>query len=276
MRFLLLSLVMCGVLGSAFGRPTLSYSAPNEPGLLLLTPDSAQFMKELEPFVAGSPKRLLDDVLPYTVIVKNATNRHIAGLMVLYYLRNSQGEPIYHSFYLGSLVRQPARMMGPGQARLICPVPFFYNAVNKGRGAHPALSTEAMIEQARLRLGEYTNQPEVHVSLDAVVFEDGEIVGADKSNTMSTLNAYIRAEKDLRVDIVTRDAAQIKVYLEELLRRPDKPSSGPHDVDYYERRRRDMARTLLHQLRISEKALRDYLAITAESGISGIYRRKTQ
>lgn len=257
----------------SYGGPVITYSGVNEAGVRLLDPQTNDFQDELRLLTAGASPDLLPDILPYSIIIKNGSARFIAALVVLYRVENPQRQPVLHNFFLGSTVLQRNRMLAPGQTRFVCPVPFLFEAANRGQLAYAPPPTDELRADARRRLSRYTSQKAINISLDAVVFEDGEIVGRDESKTMATLNAWIRAESDIRSAAAVRDAAQVRAYLEEIVSRPAKRAATPLEVDQYEVRLRDFASTMLRVLGVSEQVFRSHLAAGAESGISKVFRR---
>jgi hypothetical protein len=221
----------------------------------------------------GKQSAILQDVLPLSVIVKNRTSRHIVAIAILYHLRNMEGQPVWHKFFLGSLSRQRSRTMAPQQVRFICPVPVVYDPINRGQISRISQVSDSETAEVRRRLARYANQPSIRVALDAVVFEDGELIGPDESHTLATLNSWIRAERELRTLAPQKTAAEIKAHLEEILRRPRKPAANPLELDQFESRLQDLARAMLGDLNVSEQHFRNRLAASADVGISQAYRR---
>jgi hypothetical protein len=265
--------ILFGMAYSSFGRPVISYSGLTESGIRILTPETQEFRDELQALTAGSSHPLLDETLPYSVIVKNTSTRFIATIVVIYNIKNSEGNPVDHTFALSSLYRHRARLMAPGESRLVGPVPFLYETVNRRQLAGALPLDNAANENVQQRLRNYTNQQSIHVTLDSVVFEDGELIGPDKANMLGVLNSWIRAEQELREAVGTKNGVELKLFLEEILSRPTNLRDPSSAADQYAIRRQGLARAFLHDLQISEQVFRDRLATGAGMLISTVYRR---
>ncbi len=237
------------------GTPSITYTGINESGVRLLVPASQDFQNQLRALTAGITHELLDQVLPYCVIVQNSGTKAIAAIRVVHDLKNDQGQPISHQFRLSTVAADPIRMMMPGQSRLIGPVPLIVEAVNRSRLAEVFSDDIQARHEVELRLAKYRSQQEIHISLDSIVFENGELIGPDKVNSLAVLNGWLRATKDL-VDAASRmNDVEFKKYLSQVLDRPQKSISSQLEADQYDRRQQMLARLLLRDGRIFRDVL---------------------
>jgi hypothetical protein len=104
------------------------------------------------------------------------------------------------------------------------------------------------------------------MSLDTVVFEDGETVGPDESRTFDFLKGHIGADRFLRDSIAAqlqgrKSHQEITAWLRSHLDRPfTQPTvPGPAGMDWYDNGLRTMSREYIEQfgtLRDSDKLLR--------------------
>jgi hypothetical protein len=67
------------------------------------------------------------------------------------------------------------------------PIPLVFQAANQGQLPPPLKDFDR--KYVDIRLGAYKNQKNIHISLDSVVFEDGELIGPDRANSLGTMNA---------------------------------------------------------------------------------------
>ena len=254
------------------GQPTITYSGPANTGARLIAPGSEEFGRDLPQLTRGVTDKLFESTLPYSVIVKNDGPRYIAALTVLYRLKDASGIA-NHKFYLGSLISLRSQLMPPGQARLIGPVMSIYTGVNHGRYSGLDLGSTAVQQNVQRDVDLCANQDQIQISLDAVIFEDGEFIGADESKTFRAATAELRALGELRAAAAQKNGFEMRKHLEQILSRPEKPSRTFLERDDYDHKLHSVARMMLHELDMSEELFRNHVAGNAEVALPRIYRR---
>jgi hypothetical protein len=145
--------------------------------LEIISPSSPQFESLVEKIV---PDRIGRDVirpaLPYSVIIRNNGDRRVRAIVVRYsfFPSATKQEPaagtLMQSYPKGQFARGAAELFTPAGA---------VRQVNRPSG--PAY------EVALRHLAEVRKSPSIRVSLDAIIFEDGELVGPDEADTFRYL-----------------------------------------------------------------------------------------
>jgi hypothetical protein len=180
---------------SASGITAVPYNSPEFSALLnggYLSPELASAFREL---------------LPYSIFVKNDTNRAVIGYTVSWTTVDSTGFSFtdYVTTFDSITLKGLILPHGAGLAAIVVPV-FPVSA-----------QTSADIVAQATRLG---NQQSVTVALEFVVFEDGSSIGRDNAQSRAYISARLRSEYDLYQSVLGRagnDAISITSWLQTLV-----------------------------------------------------------
>jgi hypothetical protein len=177
----------------------------NDAGLTAVDATSPSFMTEVQKLIDSNIVRQASSVLPYSLIIKNDTGRYVWGFTVLYTFPDSispSGNP--HHMVISPSPGGPAVQSGllaPGSTYLITPVSGLIASSGDAAGNRkvvPHRSGEDLGSAIRqFNSSHGSGRGRIEVSVDAVVFEDGTLVGPDEGKLMSRVNSKIRGQKDL-------------------------------------------------------------------------------
>lgn len=191
------------------------------PGISITGPGSVEYGRAIESqsqLSTAASRELLSSVLPYSVLVSNLSTRTITYYVVRYDYRNSSGVQV------NATVRTDRRGSGPTFSprsnQFAFPIAGLADAVY---GGSVSLSSPNAINAQSRILRSSSQSPEVVASLDAVVFDDGEFVGPDKSNGFTLLNSVASQMQALLEELrvlnqVSRDLVLTR--MDEVLGRP--------------------------------------------------------
>jgi len=185
-------------------RPRVLYKGL--PGFKLIPVTSA----ELTPFVASRAITALEPILPYSIIVRNDTTKRLRMISVRTYLTNAKGAVITNDIVIGATT-VPAVMFEPGSMVLITPPD---GGLSTKLRKAMCIPEAAMLERRLVsRVEFYSRQLQVEVTLDSVVFEDGEVVGPDTMGNLVIMNSRTTAETELANEVLARHGDEIVRYL---------------------------------------------------------------
>lgn len=193
------------------GQPRVSFDSLSERGMALIPGESPDFeallSSSIEPDAIGSIRA----ILPYTVIVRNDTSEWLIAVTVRFELTDRNGRTVWH--LMRFMTRQNVRrqMVPPAGAVFMTPLPGMNTLL--GQGKKLALSSIDLARHLTPLAQLYSGQSRVSITLDSVVFENGELIGPDRGHTLETLNERRRAEEQLAAELSVRHGAEIRSYL---------------------------------------------------------------
>ncbi len=138
----------------------------------------------------------VDPVLPYSVAVTNHGPRTIVCYTIVFSFTHADDKA-------GTVVqvrdyrRSEPKLVGE-VAHLITPLALFTQAI--GNGTSPPLPGEAAYASQMKRLNDIGGSRAMVVSVDAVVYDDGEFIGPDKSGSFDLFNVksdYLRLADEM-------------------------------------------------------------------------------
>jgi len=83
--------------------------------------------------------------------------------------------------------------------------------------------------------------------VDAVVFDDGGVIGPDKGRTLEKLNAWAAAEEAIIENALARHGAELDAYLGSVRNAAVPRSASLDDVDHFAAHQQEFAEALLSQ-----------------------------
>jgi len=243
--------LLCGVVGGASADPRIHYSRPDQGSLRLITPDSPEFLSALRGRADSQALAALGPFLPFSVIVKNEDQRSVAAVVVIWSQKNARGEPITNTVVNYTLAGEPRTMLRVEDFWVITPVQALNQAIQSKRfdmigAANPA--------RQKTILQQYPAQTDIGISLDSIVFEDGELVGPDTAMTATAMNGEIRAHKAVDLALRGMSSDELRQFLVsssslelEALKPPpiSSPAYSVYEDHCYRRVLRGLSRALL-------------------------------
>ncbi len=194
------------------GQSTVLKEDFSKHGVLLILPDDSSYESELQR-LGFSSNAGEDKLPPFSVLVKNKSQRGIAAFGLRFTRRSTQGDiatsdvvesqpsAFLDSGHFGRYDKPPEGLVMAGATRLVSPD----GIVDPTRKVGTSFKTD-------------TPWTIIKVQLDSVVFDDGEAVGPNKLGAIEGLKARIDAQQDLMEEISARfsQGEQLHVVLEEL------------------------------------------------------------
>ena len=177
-------------------------------GFTAIDAASPDFMKEVQKLLEPDLVAQAQSILPYSIVLKNDTGEYVWGFSVLYTFPdslapsgNARKRAISPS---GGGPADRSRMLAPGASFLITPISGFLASSGDAAGnrrvvpANRGESLKTMIQQFISNDG----NGRVEASVEAVIFEDGTLIGPDGAKMVNRVNSKINGNKDL-IDILT-------------------------------------------------------------------------
>jgi hypothetical protein len=236
---------------SMSGGKTVYKSAPSvSPDVLVVTPADPDFDSELAGLL-GDQIQVIKQLEPYVLIVTNRSKRKIVAYSPAWTVtrRDSYGDG--HIFNLS--LKYPNAVAGtsvgnqfprgdeiyPGETRIATQgVAGDKNIVRDAElwraEPHGAAFFKQLAERQRT---DFKDPAEVEVGLDAVIFDDGELVGRDRGHLEEHFSAYVNGSQAIDKEIVdavsagsTIDEAfgKVKAAAADYQTQPGKPDSGSY------------------------------------------------
>ena len=204
-------------------------------GVSLIAPNSPMYDAAVHDLVPKLGDRtVLSPILPYSVVVKNVGARDIHTIIVRYeYINGTVKNPT------GAFIAPQQRgQFAAGAAELFTPSGALRNFIRRDRNAY---------ELALRNLPQVADSLTVRVSLDGIVFEDGEFLGPDKTETFKYLRYQVESFQEVLSEVSAMRSQPdelVQARLEELSR------AGTNIVDArLQMTRRATAGSLLHTLK---------------------------
>lgn len=208
-------------------------------GIELVGPQSPDFDARVTQIVGTDRPVGLAVALPYAVVITNRTSQAIEAINTVWtttdqILLNAED----------AMFNKPILYVNPGQAVLASPPGILQNPRQLQIFANGSIEGH--------RLENFRNVGDVTVTIDAVVFESGQFVGANRYGAFEQWQAQIQAPRDLATAVLQKQASQsigdIVSWLESLaaVRRPP--------ADLHARETITAARVLLAEYRSNGQA----------------------
>lgn len=182
-RFIILTILLFGIGVTMNGaEPDIKISTIRGSGIALLDHTVTEFQEAWPEGVAPELKMLL----PYTVVIKNNTDREVIAYLITWEYVDQQGttQVTRRNVYDFSNLN-PGSFLSPGAIR-------------------PVLNPVVEIGKWSLELSQYVDQlaatysqfKEIRISLDAVLFLDGEAIGPNRHLGIEKWSAMLTAEQE--------------------------------------------------------------------------------
>jgi hypothetical protein len=212
-------------------------------GLTWTTPDHPGFAEEVRRLLKEEEFEWIKPVLPQSVIVRNETGGYLSSLTVLYRypeFLSTDGVPMQIPVSPAAVVLERSYMAEPGAKFILTPVPNLYWSFkgNGDRAIWPMsrAGDDGWVNWYLQEHGSY----DVVVSLDSLVHEDGTLVGPDLAGRLETLNARLRADREIFREVSRLSGDALVTYLQS--------ASAAYSTDAYTMRLSERAQTLLEDL----------------------------
>jgi hypothetical protein len=215
-------------LGRAEPSITLSQPEPALSGVSVIGSMDAQFRPAIAELIPSADLVTYEPILPYSVVIKNNTQRPIMGVCVRFDIVDSTG---HHT----AMVQQSGYLRAKA---LIPPTGEVFVAIEGG------YSLTAARSQLRMGLAHplefYNNARNINITLDSVLFTDGTLLGPDRQNTFARYTAQTQADKTLAEGVLTSQAGGLQALQQYL---DSKATLLPVGDDFYAREISALARS---------------------------------
>jgi hypothetical protein len=152
-------------------------------------PDSPEFEKGLTSILGRSPRELLRQALPFSVIVENQANRAIAMLGVRFDMLGPKGKH-YSVVHYSDTLRNPQKGdFKPGARRFVCAEPEYTAMVLHGASVAQT--------RGRMNLDNLRRMLSMAAALDCVAFEDGQFCGPDSQGAFARFAEELETESSM-------------------------------------------------------------------------------
>ncbi len=250
----------CAIMGQSV---TVSVKSPVFPGLTIVRPTDPGLQPLVSSALRPDPASELAGLLPYSLLVQNNTPRTICAYTLrLTYVdvdgRSGGRNRQYFNFdpTVGG-IRIP-----PGEIHLVTP--------SVSMKVYPQLKTaSAQVSaggSASRVLDALKSQTAVTVSMDLVVFDNGQVIGPDEGNTLEYLKLYLDTEREIASIVHSKllAGASVQQVADDLARLEKANSDVLADIV-----RAGRARNLLRLTRISrEELLKEVVRVAASPAVS--------
>jgi hypothetical protein len=199
LRGAFMSFLIMALFGQA-PKQRITISSLEQDGIVLLPPSHPDFEAAFEP---GRAKEY-DELIPYTVVIKNNTDHAIIAYSVVWFCWDAGGRPAKPT---RSVIGGPP--LAPRQTRAVS-----FNMALEAGGRSWDTSTEAAVKQ-NLRM--LSKQTAVDIVLDAAVFDDGMAVGPDTEGWIARWSAQMDAEKEVFTAAVESSSGDLQSRLRRLM-----------------------------------------------------------
>jgi hypothetical protein len=264
--------VLLNILSAAFlsfgvtmaqATPTVRVLPSEIPGLEIIGSQSPLFAGLLDSLIDARARSALDSLLPYCVIIRNASERTVVTTGVRFEVTYWAGGPVrQHIHYATDLDPRLQNLhLRNGGLRLVAIDRTFSDAVMGRRwNVLPSIPLD--------RISEFSRVSQIEISLDAVIFEGGQFVGPDIANGFYRLSQQLAGEVAAHKAIEKiRDAPDSVIFttLEKAAAAKEVPGRDFLHQDFYTRRYVQMSRTLLRTMQARGRkgllaAVDDYLS----------------
>jgi hypothetical protein len=192
-------------------------------GMVVYQYGSREFDDVINKLVDSEGLTRLSPLLPYCLVVKNGTGRFLAGITILYRLPDFKdktgapfrlnGEPFKITTSARTTLRDRKGMFSPGDLRLISPT----DPINGTISEAGAVKLRPLVDDTIMRMVDLTleqlGQGEVYASVDSITTDDALLYGPDDSKLLGKWNARLRAEADLRHEVLALRGTDLRASL---------------------------------------------------------------
>lgn len=193
MLALMLACSTLSLFAAFVGQNRITAKGLDEYGLSLIAPTSSDFPQLLRRAVGKSQFRELETILPYSVLLVNTSKKRVVFYSVRWESTSSKGvlqhdDRMYYNF---STLRG-GYTVDPGAVWLVSVI----DALNKPLKPDSQNEFAHKFQQSRMDL-QFQQQSNVAISLDVVIFSNGEVVGPNRSGSMEHAQARLDSARDL-------------------------------------------------------------------------------
>ncbi len=254
--------------------PQISYG-PLISGIELLPGTSPEFEMTLRSFADADSVSSIRPIIPYSIVVKNNTTRPLIGITVRFYLAGASGRTVWHQMTVGTRSNRASNLIAPGEAVLVTPETGLNAVLRPGLSLH---TSDVPILKARLAKHAhlYSQQERLTISVDSVIFENGDVVGPDNARMLQMLNAWAAAEDAVTQQVLLRHGSEVDAYLISIRLAPLPQSKSLESIDHFAKRQHEFAGELLDHRKAfkSEEDCFSYLRDRLSSRIPALRRRE--
>ncbi len=181
--------------------PTVTIDALDANGVRLLPSAAPEFAQALDP----QRDRQIDVLAPYSVLIKNDTDKAIIAYSVRWYVTDLLGKPNAHEVTIFDFSTfESSSNLPPHTSRLV--------SVLSGFGSR-GLRWDAGVDQINQLMALFMRQTSIVIRLEAVLFKDGSAIGPDGNDWVPRWKAYIDAERDVYTAARHAPPADIRAFL---------------------------------------------------------------
>jgi len=205
--------------------PHVTYKGLPGNSIELITNSSLEFTAALGASADPTAVATIQPILPYSAIVQNKTSRNLMQISVRTYLTDESGKTRENTTVLGRSGYPASWIASPGEMILITPPEGSLSTVLKRRTAPMSIPEhESLAHQLATSVNRFSKLSEVEITIDSVIFDDGEVIGEDRLGNQVKVNAMNAAEADILREMSA--ASDITAYLK----------SVPEPAELYTRR----------------------------------------
>jgi len=247
-------------------------------GIRVIDPGSPQFAGEINQLLDTQAAARTTALLGRSVVVVNESASYVWGFTVVFTfpdMISPSGNPRRHVISPSPGGAAPLEaLLPPGGRLLITPVPHFLASRQPSgqRSLRPRMDDDMERMIQKFVSDHPSDQEQIKVSLDSVIFEDGTIEGPDTAGTKDKVNSRIKAHQDFVAALNGLKGKDLQAKLSEL--------SNAEEVDAYTGRLKDLA--LLFQEKLKRNGENDVLQDLQRLKLEhwfpdpGLVRRKAQ
>lgn len=231
-----------------------------ERGLTIISPSDPSYNNMLSDFLKGRSNPVIEAFQPFSIFIKNTTNKTMVGCMLKWELMQPDGRVItdkrdYIALWslMGTAISgQNDGVIRPNTAYLFTPSYLAVNQVaNSNSGNSSAVLPTEMAEYLKQRRSELDRVINITVSIDGAFFDDGSFVGPDSAGFFAKIEAMRNARYDMLQEVKQR--VQQRARNDEVFKYIEEVASGPKvelgstssPSDYYNSFKREAAQELL-------------------------------
>ena len=182
----------------------------------------------------------ISPLLPYSVILRNASSEFLRGFNVVFWVQNGGGTTLPYSFASVELDGAKSGLLPPGGLRLVSILPAANHAVERNdvAGLTALPPTMSAISAMAAELGHSLS---IQLTVEAIVTQNGAFIGPDRLGLLSRIQGEQSADAFIAAKLNAAGSLPAMVSaLETLSATPTDPSPNPFTRDFYSDR---LART---------------------------------
>lgn len=252
--------VLVLAMGSDSAQCGVAVKGLEEDGLRLVPADAPDFTRMVQRTVGRTLTPELEAVLPFSVVLVNATKKRLVFYAVRWTSTSKDGA-VQHDdrMYYNLTTLRGGYAVEPGAHCLVSAV----DALNRPPKADEKEEFARKFHQTRIDL-DFRKQANLLISLDVAIFADGEVIGPDRSRSLVHAHARLDVAKDLYAEFEDRSSRREPVslyvtWLKQLIVGSANERGAPLNP-WYKHYEKQLARELLRAHEDSgETGLRDCL-----------------